>query len=136
MTQLYFTLITLAVVISTVFFILVLIELRAAIQSIKKFIDVTENTLKPTLEEIQAYLKVAREVTENANIVTEDIKAVSGSAREISENMRSVSRGVSFLSNLINEQGSIAAIKISALRAGVKAASQIVLGSLFGKRDR
>jgi uncharacterized protein YoxC len=135
MSEVYFGVITLSIVVSTVFFILVLIELRTAIKALKDFLRVTESTLKPTLEEFREYLKVAKDVTEDVSTVTEDIKVLSGSVREIGENARNVSRVMRYVGYLIDEQGSIAAMKVSALRAGIKAATQIVIKSLSGKKN-
>jgi uncharacterized protein YoxC len=135
MSQLYFGVITLSIVVGTVFFILVLIELKTAIKALKEFLEVTESTLKPTLEELREYMRVAKDVTENVNTVAEDVKVFSGSVRAIGEDMRSISRSMRFISNLIDEQGSIAAVKISGLRAGIKAGSQIVLKHFFSKKN-
>jgi uncharacterized protein YoxC len=136
MSQFYLGIITLSIVIATVFLILVLIELRTAIKALKEFLQMTESTLKPTIEEFQAYLRVAKHVTEDVNTISEDVKVFSGSLREIGENVRGVSRSMKFISALVEAQGSIAAIKISGLRAGIRAASQVVLENLLrGKKS-
>jgi len=134
MNSFYAGLITLAILVATVFFILVLIELRKTMKALKEFLQMTENTLKPTLEELQEYLKVAKDVTENVNTVAEDVRVFSGSVREIGENVRGVSRGMKTLSDLVGEQSSTVAMKVSGLRAGIRAASQIVFENLLRKK--
>jgi len=139
MTQAYLIIITISVVVATIFFILVLIELRTAIRSLRKelkeFLDLTENSLKPTLEEFQSYLKVARRMTENADVITEDIRVFSGSVKEIGENVRSVSRTMRYISIVVEKQGALAAVKISGLQAGIKAASQVLLKYILSRRN-
>jgi uncharacterized protein YoxC len=135
MNSFYAGLITLAILAVTVFFILVLVELRTAIKALKEFLQTTESTLKPTLLEFQEYLKVARSVTENVNTVTEDVRVLSGSVREIGENVRGVSRGMKLIGDLVEGQGSIAAMKVAGLRAGIRAASQVVLENLLRRKN-
>ena len=135
MNSFYAGLITLAILVATVFFILVLVELRKTMKALKEFLQMTENTLKPTLEEFQEYLKVTKHVTENVNTIAEDVKVFSGSVKEIGENVRGASRGMKFIGDLVEEQGSIAAMKVSGLRAGIRAASQIVFENLLRKKN-
>jgi len=54
--------------------------------------------------------------------------------REIGENVRGVSRGMKTLSDLVGEQSSTVAMKVSGLRAGIRAASQIVFENLLRKK--
>jgi len=134
MNSLYGGLITLAFLVAVVFFIIVMVELRQTIRALKAFLNMTELTLKPSLEELQKNLQSTRAMTENVSALTEDIKVFSGSLREMGENVNQISRTVRGVAGLMDEQTLAATMKYSAFKAGVRAASEILFKSFFNKR--
>lgn len=120
-------LITLAFIAAAGIFISVMLELRSAVRALNEFIKTTDKSLKPTLDELQMTLKSLRNVTDNVTAVTDDVKALSGSVRDVGENVRHVS-------GLIDDVAYSATAKISGLRAGIRAALDVILrGILTGK---
>jgi uncharacterized protein YoxC len=134
MSSFYAGLITLAVLVVAVFFILVMVELRHAIRALEAFLKTVELTVNPTLEELRKNLQSTRTMTENISILTEDVKVFSGSLREMGENANRVSRTVRSIASLMDEQTFAATMKVSAVKAGVRAASEILLTNFLSKR--
>lgn len=148
MNSIFFTLITVAVILAAVVFIIVMLELRTAIKALKGFISTTEYSVKPTLDELQMTLSSIRDVTGSANtvsrelqltlrgirditdnvtIVTEDVKTLSSSVREIGVKARHVSE-------LIEDVTVLSTSKVSGLKAGLRAAAEVLVkGLLTGK---
>jgi uncharacterized protein YoxC len=134
MNSFYAGLITLAVLVVAVFFILVMVELRHAIRALEAFLKTVELTLNPTLEELRKNLQSTRTMTDNMSILTEDIKVFSGSLREVGENANQISRTVRSIASLMDGQTFAATMKFSAFKAGVRAASEILLKNFLSKR--
>lgn len=126
MGNVFWGIITLAVVAAVAVLIFVMIELRAAIRALKDFLRTSETTLKPTLDELQMTLKSLRNVTDNVTAVTEDVKTLSGSVRNVGESLKHVSE-------LIEGVTSSAVIRASGLRAGINAAVEVLLKGLFSR---
>lgn len=124
MNEVWFALMTIAFLVVVGFFIYVLLELRKSARALTEFIETTENSLKPTLEELQLTLRSVRKVSDDLNEVTEDIRRVSGSARDIGRNIEKISE-------VINEVGSETIIKVSGLRVGIRTALEVLLKNLF-----
>jgi uncharacterized protein YoxC len=130
MSNILLGLITLSCVAAVAVIIFVMIELRGAIRALKEFIKTTEDSLKPTLEELQQTLRSVRNVTDNVTGVTEDVKVLSSSVRDVGVNVKHVSE-------LVEGVTSSAVIKVSGLRAGINAATEILLKNIFsGKKQR
>lgn len=129
MSTIFLGLLTLAAVIAVGFLIAVLTELKATLRSMNEFLKTTENSLRPTLEDVQMTLKSLRGVTDNVTAVTEDIRVLSGSVREVGENVKRASR-------LIEDLTSSAVVKASGLRAGIRAATEVLVQNLLAGKQR
>src|SRR4030042_28353 len=82
-----------AIIVAVIIFIWVMLELRKAIGALKELVNTTENSLKPTVAELQETLKSVRNVVNNATVVSGDIKVLSGTLtlRDVGENVKGVS---------------------------------------------
>jgi uncharacterized protein YoxC len=127
MNQIWLALITLAVVITAGFLISLIIELRKTVRNISDLLKTTEESLKPTLEELQLTLKSLRNISDDINEVTTDIKTFSGSVKDVGMNVRHVS-------NLVEGLTSSTFIKVTGLKAGIKAGLMVLLSNLFTKK--
>ncbi len=124
MGNVFWGIITFAVVAAVAVFVYVMIELSAAIRALKDFLRTDATSIKPTLEELQMTLKSLRNVTDDVTAVTEDVKTFSRSVRDVGESVKHVSE-------LIEDVTSSAVIRASGLRAGINAAIEVLLKSLF-----
>jgi len=119
--NLFLGLITAAVIALVIVFIYVLLDLRKAIRTLKELESTTEDSLKPTVAELQETLKSVRNVANNVTAVSEDMKILSGALRDVGENVKRVSGDVKRLMNFVDEMTSSATVEASGLKAGVKA---------------
>lgn len=117
---------SLSVIVLAIVFVFVLVELRMAIKALREFINNTDCSLKPTLEELQLTLKGLRNITDNVTIVTEDVKELSGSVRDVGRNVRRVS-------DVIDGFSALTVARASGLRAGISAAAEVLLKNLFNR---
>jgi uncharacterized protein YoxC len=126
MNNLFFGLITLAVLVLTGFIIYIILELKKTIDSVKLSMESIEKILIPAVEELQMTFKSVRKITDDVGVVTEDVKGLSGSIREISANVKQVSEAVSTITRT-------SALQASSVKAGVKAGFGYFIKNLFTK---
>lgn len=124
--SIWFGIIAIAVAALAGYIISLIIELKKTVRSVNELLKTTEDNLKPTLEELQQTLRSLRNVTDDINEVTSDVKVLSKSVRDVGEN-------VSHVSGLISTVTSLAAMKASGLRAGVKAGMGVLISNLFSR---
>jgi uncharacterized protein YoxC len=128
MSNFFFGIIALAIVAAVCVFVYVMVELRGVLKTVKEFLKTTEDNLYPTLEEVRKSLRSARSVTDNASAITEDVRTLSASVREVGENVRDVSR-------IINIATLAPFIQMSSLRAGIKAATEVLVKGFLSKKS-
>jgi len=131
MSNLFMGFITLAIIVGMIIFIFVMIELRKAIGALRELVKTTENSLKPTVVELQETLKSVRNVTENATAITGDMKLLSGALKDLGENVAHVSGDVKHLVAFVDGMTQSAVVEASGLKAGVKAGFRFFLKNLF-----
>jgi len=131
MSNLFLGLIIVAIIVAVIIFIWVMLELRKAIRALKELVNTTENSLRPTVAELQETLKSARNVADNVTVVSEDIKVLSGALRDIGENVKSVSKDIRYLTDFVDGVTSSAVVEASSLKAGVKAGTWYFIKNLF-----
>jgi uncharacterized protein YoxC len=129
MNGIFSALITLSVLVAVAVFILVMFEVRAAVRRLNEFLKTTENTLKPTLEELQLSLRSMRGVTDNITAVTDDVKVLTGSVRSVGENVRHVSE-------IVEEVTSFATVRVSGYRAALRAVIEVLVKGLIAGRTK
>jgi uncharacterized protein YoxC len=126
MNNLFFGLITLAILVLTGFIVYIILELKKTIASVKLSMESIEKVLIPTVEELQVTLKSVRKITDDVGVVTEGVKGLSGSIREMSENVKYVSEAVSTIT-----KNSV--VEVSGVKAGVKAGFEYFIKNLLTK---
>jgi len=127
MDQIWMGLIVLTFFVMVGLLILLFIELRRATRFLKEWLETMEGITRPALEELQQTLKSLRSVSGDMKDVTDDIKTLSGSVRDAGQNIRHISR-------LIEDVTSFTVIRASGLRAGIRAALEVLLNNLFPKK--
>ena len=131
MSNLFLGFITAAVIVVVIIFVYVMLDLRKTIRALKELVNTTENSLKPTVAELQETLKSVRSVANNVTTVSEDVKILSGALRDVGENVKRVSGGMKHLVNFVDEVTSSTVLEASGLKAGVKAGFWFFLKNLF-----
>ncbi len=131
MNNLFWSLIAAAVIVSVIVFVYVMLDLRKTIRALKELVNTTENSLKPSVAELQETLKSIRNVANNVTAVSEDMKILSGALRDVGENVKRVSGDMKHLVNIVDEMTSSAAVEASGLKAGVKAGFRFFLKNLL-----
>lgn len=148
MNSLFFTLITIAVLVAAAVFILAMLELRTAIKALTGFIRTTDDSIKPTLDELQLTLSSMRDLTNKADAVSRDLQLTLRGIRAITDNVTTVTEDVKTLSGSVREIGYKAkhvseliedatlqsVSKVAGWRAGIRAATEVIVkGILTGK---
>ncbi len=123
------SIITLASVVLVVVLIYVLLELRQATRKLEAFITMSENTLRPTLDELPGTIKGIRHIAENIATVTDDVKTLSGSVRQVGENIRLTS---SYLEELVSSSS----FQVLGLRAGIRAGFNVLVNNLLTRHKK
>jgi uncharacterized protein YoxC len=126
MNNLFFGLITLAVLVLTGFIVYMILELKKTIDMVKLSMESIEKTLIPTVEELHLTLKSVRKITDDVGVVTENVRGLSTSIHEISENVKQVSVAVGTITKT-------SVIQASGVRAGIKAGFGYFIKNLFTK---
>jgi uncharacterized protein YoxC len=131
MDNIFWGLLTVAVIVAVIIFIYVMLDLRKTIRALKELVNTTENSLKPTVAELQETLKSVRNVANNVTVVSEDMKLLSGALRDVGENVKRMSGDMKHLINFVDGMSSSAVVEASGLKAGVKAGFWFFLKNLF-----
>jgi methyl-accepting chemotaxis protein len=126
MNNIWLGLITFAVLAAAGFLISALIELRKTTKSLRNFLRIQED-LNTTLSELQQTLKSLRNVSNDVNEIMVDAKSFSNAVSNIGTNIKHAS-------NLIENTKSLAFIKASGLRVGIKTALTFLLKNLLSKK--
>jgi len=121
MTNLMMGLITAAIIVTAIIFIYVMVELRKTIHVLRELVNTSENSLKPTIAELQETLKSVRNVADNVTVLSEDMKILSGSLRDVGENVMRISRDIGHVVDFVDGITSSATAEASSLKAGIKA---------------
>jgi len=131
MDNIFWGLLAVSVIVAVIIFIYVMLDLRKTIRALKELVNTTENSLKPTVAELQETLKSVRNVANNVTAVSEDMKILSGALRDVGENVKRVSEDMKHLVNFVDGMTSSAVVEASGLKAGVKAGFWFFLKNLF-----
>jgi uncharacterized protein YoxC len=131
MSNFFLGLVIFSIIVAVIIFIWVMLELRKAIGALKELVSTTENSLEPTVAELQETLKSVRNVADNATVVSGDIKVLSGVLRDIGENVKRVSGDVKHLVDFVDGMTSSAVVEASGLKAGVKAGVWYFIKNVF-----
>ncbi len=131
MNHLFLGLITAAVIATAIIFVYVMLDLKRMMRALEKLAGTVENSLEPTITELQGTLKSVKNIADNITVVSEDIKNFSGALRGIGENAKCLSGEIEHLANFVRGINSSAAVEASSLRAGIKAGCQAFLKNLF-----
>lgn len=123
------SIITFGCVALVVVLIYVLLELRQVTRKLEAFITMSENSLKPTLDELPGTIRSIRHVTENISIVTDDVKTLSGSVRQVGENIR-------LTSNYIENIASSSSVQVLGLKAGIRAGFNALVNNLMTRHKK
>lgn len=106
---------------ATVFFLIYsFIQIRKAADAISAFLASTELKINPVLKEAEETLKSIRTVSDDIGSVTSSVKDISGTISELAFKIKTLG----LLTDGIQDQLSV---KISALKAGIKAATFVLL---------
>jgi uncharacterized protein YoxC len=133
MSNLFWGLITLAIIVTVIIFIMVMLELRKAIRALKELVKTTENSLKPTVAELQETLKSVKVLADSTIEITEDMKIFSGALKDAGKSVKHVSGDVERVVNLVEGITSLASLETSSLKAGIKAGLRVLSKSFFKK---
>jgi uncharacterized protein YoxC len=126
--------ITVAVVVTSIYLIYLLVKLKSFVQEARDMLAATQKDLsstlgglQATLTELESTLRSTRHITDNVGVMTDRAVMLTESAKEVSDNVRKVSRFVGYLV-------SPPSFKASALRAGVQAGAGYVARHFLGRK--
>ena len=121
--EVFYVLFAVLFIVAVGVFVFVMVELRATSKALRDFIRTTDSSLKPTVEELQQVIKTMKHATDNVADVSEDVRVFSGSVKSIGENLKHVS-------DLVESATSSTVIEVSSLRAGIRAAKEVLIRKL------
>ena len=106
---------------ATVFFLIYsFIQIKKAGDAITAFLAATELKINPVLKEAEETLKSIRTVSDDIGSVTSSVKNVSGTISELAFKIRTLGLLTDGIQNQLY-------VRISALKAGIKAATGVLL---------
>ena len=106
---------------ATIFFLIYsFIQIKRAADAITAFMAATELKINPVLKEAEETLKSIRTVSDDIGSVTSSVKNISGTISELAFKIRTLG----LLTDGIQNQLSV---RISAFKAGIKAATGVLL---------
>jgi len=106
---------------ATVFFLIYSsIQIKKAAEAITAFLAATELKINPVLKEAEETLKSIRTVSNDIGSVTSSVKNISGTISELAFKIKTFG----LLTDVIQNQLSV---RISALKAGIRAAKDVLL---------
>lgn len=108
------------------FIVYAAIEIRKAALTFNGFLIRIEERIKPVLEEAEQSLKSIRNVSDDARTITENVKNFSSSINEIATNIK-------IISNIVNELKEGASLRVLGIKAGIKAALNVLIKELSAK---
>ncbi len=124
--QIWLGIIAIAVAVTAGYIISLIIELKKTINSVNVVLKSIEENLNPVLDELQLTLKSLRNISDDVNEVTSDVKVLSKSVKDIGTN---ISRASSF----IGTAASLATIRASGLKAGLKTGLGFLISNIFSR---
>ncbi len=102
------------------------IEIRKAAKTFNGFLIRTEERIKLVLQEAEQSLKSIRNVSDDMRTVTENVRNFTGAMNEITTNLK-------IISNIVNELKEGASLRILGIKAGVRAALNVLIKELSAK---
>jgi len=106
---------------ATVFFLIYsFIQIKKAADAITAFLAATELKINPVLKETEETLKSIRTVSDDIGSVTSSVKSISGTISELAFKIKTLGLLTDGLQNQLS-------VRISALKAGIKAATGVLL---------
>ena len=106
---------------ATVFFLIYsFIQIKRAADAITAFLAATELKINPVLKEAEETLKSIRTVSDDIGSVTSSVKNVSGTISELAFKIKTLGLLTDGIQNQLSG-------RISALKAGIKAATGVLL---------
>lgn len=148
MEGLFWGIIIIGFVLSVGFFIYVMVEAKAALRSFREFLQTMGDSVRPAMDELQKTLNTVRNSTENLNDVADELQKTLGGMRNVTDNVTTVTRDITVLSGSVREVGenikhvsgliddltTSTAGKASGIKAGVRAATDVLVRSFIARR--
>jgi uncharacterized protein YoxC len=129
MGNIFFGLMTLAVLVAVAYFVIVATEMRTWLKTTSQALKDSQEHLTRTLDELRQTLQSTRHVTDNMGIIIADARDVAESAREVSNRVRTVGK---FVENFT----SLPALQASALKLGIRTAVRYAVKHFFGTSQK
>lgn len=105
------------------FLIYASLEIRRAAAAFREFLKDTEDKIEPVLKETEQTLKSLRKVSDDVGIATGNVRELSDAAYEITENVKA-------LSSIVHDVREGVSLRVFGIKAGVKAAMNVLLKEL------
>lgn len=109
------------------FLIYVSIELRKTLSGIRELIHITQDRLMPVIQETEMTLRSIRKVSDDVGTVTENVKNFSTAMEDVVKNVRAIS-------SIAEEFRSGVSLRVSGVKAGLKAAINVLLKQIKERR--
>ncbi len=115
-----FFIVIIVVTAAFVFFLYTATQLKKMAICLDNFCKITDERLKPVLEETEKTMKSIRVISDNIGAVTGDIREVSEAAADVAANVRAVSM-------IINDVRDQVSLRTHGIMAGIQAALGVLL---------
>ncbi len=142
--QVFFGLITAAIIALVIFLIWFIMRLMESVRALSKLIETADQALKETSDvdralkeaigEISQNLRSLRTITDDVGAVTGDLKSFSGSVREVGRGVQGLTTNVRQLSDLVQSLSKETIASVCGVRAGIKTGFEVLLKSLLAEK--
>ena len=142
--EIFFGLITAAIIALVVFLIWFIMRLMNTVRALSKFIESADQALKEAsgvdqalkeaIGEISQNLRSLRTITDDVGAVTSDLKSFSGSVRDVGHGVQGLAANVKQLSDLVQSLGKETIASVCGVRAGIKTGFEVFLKSLLAAK--
>lgn len=114
---------TVSLVAALVFFIIVAVELRRAVNAFKEFINTTKTRIEPTIIEIERIMQGVKNSVNDINQVTEKVRILSETVIQLIVIVEGLIESLQKLKNSIS-------LRSSAFKTAISVATQVFLENL------
>ncbi len=114
---------TLSFLVALIFLIFASVEIRKATIAMREFLKLSEERLKPAIEEAEQTFRNFKKIGSDIGVVTEEIKNVTSAVNDIATNLKAISCIIAGVQEGLS-------LRASGLKAGVKTAVNVFIDKI------
>ena len=129
--EVFFGLITAAIIALVIALIWLCLRVGQAIESLKGFLETSEQSIQESLGEVSQNLKSLRTLTDNVNTAADNVLTFTGSFREIGNGVKQIAANIRQIGDIVQSLGTETFASVNGVRAGLRTGFEVFLKNLF-----